>query len=127
VRQDDVHPAELGESGVEDFLDLSKVAHVGLLGNDLSTGFLHQANGLVEVGYAGARIRSRGRLTTDVETDDVRTLTRQRQRVGAPLTASHSRDERDLPVKLPHVPGLLTNTHVPPVVCTSLSKSPACK
>ena len=99
---DDVEPAQLGDSLVEDLLQLGGVAHVHLGGDHALPRLLDELRGLFEIFGRGHRIADRCEILATVDRDDVGALLGQPNRVTAALAASGAGDEGDFSLNSSH-------------------------
>ncbi len=102
IGDDDVHAAELVDSGLQRRRQARLIANIGLPRDDPRAGVLDQFDGLREVLGRRQRVRDRGDLLTDVDRDDVGALGGQPHGFGAALTAGGAGDERDLALQRAH-------------------------
>jgi hypothetical protein len=99
VGENEIQPAELSHAVGDDGLESLEIADVGLLGDDATTGLLHEIDGLVEILAGGHRIGHTVDLLAEVDCDDVGALLGEPHRVGPALTACRAGDEGDSSIK----------------------------
>jgi hypothetical protein len=98
VRDDGVEATQLRHALVHGMLQCLGVAHVGLRGHDPPVAFLYLPYRLVEVLMRGSGVEGPHAvdLRAEVDSDDVRALLGEPDRVAAPLSSCRAGDERDL-------------------------------
>jgi hypothetical protein len=96
VGDDDVDVTEAIEPGFKGQLDRVEVAHIGVREDDLAACFFDETDCFLDVVLRGQGVRHGVVVFDGVESDDVRALLGQPQRVIASLPASSTRDECDL-------------------------------
>ena len=99
VRDDDVEPTKLGERGLEDFAQLSPLAHVGLLCDNSAPKLLDLSFCLRQIVGRRQGIAIRFDVVTDVDGDDVGTFFGHLNSVCASLAPSGPGYERYFSVK----------------------------
>ena len=95
VGDDDVDLAEVGKPGLDGVTQFVALPDVANASHHAAAEFLYGALGLGQVFRSRQRVGIGFDLPTDVDGDDVGTLTRHRHGVRASLTARRSGDERD--------------------------------